>query len=202
MRFRAPSIAATAAAALLFVSTPGEAQRKKLSVEDLTAEPPIAGRPVTGVTWIGHGDRFSYLVRKGSGETAVSELWVEETATGQKKMIVSTSGLALPEEPVPAKGPPPGEKKAERPRTASLDGYAWSPDGRRVLVTGADDLWLYDAVAGRLERLTRTAGREELSSFSPDGGRVAFVRGNDLYAVELDGGRETRLTRDGGDLVH
>ncbi|HEX9149767.1 MAG TPA: S9 family peptidase [Thermoanaerobaculia bacterium] len=202
MRFRAPSIAATAAAAILLLPTPGSAQKRKLSIEDLTAEPPIAGRPVSRVTWIGKGERFSYLARKGSDETAVSELWVEKTATGQKKMIVSTSGLALPEEPEPAKGPPPGEKTVERPRTASLDGYAWSPDGRRVLVNGGDDLWLYDAVAGRLERLTRTAGREELPSFSPDGARVAFVRNNDLYAVELDSSRETRLTRDGGALVY
>ena len=201
MNLRSPTIAAAAAAALLFVSTPGEAQKRKLSIEDLTAEPPVAGRPVSRVTWIGKGERFSYLVRKGAGEAAVSELWVEESASGRKRALVSTSDLALPEDPEKAKSQPPGEKKeAERAR-ASLDGYVWSKDGRRVLVTGGDDLWLYDAVASRLERLTRAPGREEFPSFSPDGKRVAFVRGNDLYSVELDGGRETRLTRGGGELV-
>ncbi|HEU5251642.1 MAG TPA: S9 family peptidase [Thermoanaerobaculia bacterium] len=187
---------AASAAVLLLVSEPSEAQKRKLSVEDLTAEPPIAGRPVTGVTWIGNGERFSWVVRNGSHDTAPSELWVEETATGRKRMVVATPGLTLPE---------PAEKRqkaAEKPRTASLERYSWSPDGRRVLLTGGDRVWLYDVEAGRLERVTQGTEKEELPSFSPDGARVAFVRKNDLYAVELEGRRETRLTRDGSDLVH
>jgi dipeptidyl-peptidase-4 len=195
---RASALAAFAAASLL-LSLPAQAQ-KKLSIEDLTAEPPIAGRPVTGVKWIGGGERFSYLVRKGSEEAAVFELWVDETGTGRSRMVVSSPALALPEEPPPE--PPPEEKKTERDRNASLENYAWSPDGRRVLVTGRGDLWLYDVVARRLERITKTPEKEELASFSPDAHRVAFVRKNDLYVMELDGRRETRLTRDGGDLVY
>jgi dipeptidyl-peptidase-4 len=193
---------ASAAAALLLVPARGEAEKKKLSVEDLTAEPPIAGRPVTGGTWIGSGDRFSYLVHKGSSEAAVSELWVEDTATGKKRMVVATTDLELPQEPPPEKGPPQEEKRTDKHRTASFESYAWSPGGRRVLVAGGDDLWIYDVGAGRLERITRSLEKEELHSFSPDGKRVAFVRKNDLYTIELDGRRETRLTRDGGDLVY
>jgi dipeptidyl-peptidase 4 len=200
-RFSRVAVAA-AAAALLLTPARGEAGKKKLSVEDLTAEPPIAGRPVTGVTWIGQGERFSYLVRKGAGEPASWELWMEETATGKKRMVVATSDLALPQEPPPEKAPPAEERKTDRSRTASLEGYAWSPDGRRVLVTGGNDLWLYDAGARRLDRITRGPEKEEVASFSPDGKRVAFVRKNDLYTIELDGRRETRLTRDGGDLVY
>lgn len=200
MKRRVSAFAAFAAASFL-LSSPGQAQKRKLAIEDLTAEPPIAGRPVSGVTWIGRGERFSYLVRKGSGDAAIWELWVEETATGKKRMVVATSGLALPEDPLTEKSAEPlSEKRA--PRTALLEGYAWSPDGRRVLVTGGDDLWMYDVGGSRLERLTRGPEKEELPSFSPDGRRVAFARGNDLYAIELEGGRETRLTRDGSDLVY
>jgi dipeptidyl-peptidase 4 len=202
MRRRTSAFAAIAAAGIFLSVRAGGEPKKKLAIEDLTAEPPIAGRPATGVTWIGRGERFSYLVRKGSDEAPVSELWVEETATGKKRMLVASSGLALPDEPEPEKGPPPPpEKKTAKGRTATLEGYAWSPDGRRVLVTGGDDLWLYDVATRRLERLTRGPQKEELPSFSPDGRRVAFVRDNDLYAIELDGRRETRLTKDGGDLV-
>ena len=200
MRPRVASFAALAAAAFL-ASSPLEGQKRKLTIEDLTAEPPIAGRPVSGVAWIGRGERFSYVVKKGSGDDAASELWVEETTSGKKKMVVATPGLALPEDPVAEKSTPPASAKRQ-PATASLEGYAWSPDGRRVLVTGADDLWTWDVGAGRLERLTRSAGKEELPSFSPDGRRVAFVRGNDLWTIELDGGRETRLTRDGSEVVY
>ncbi len=190
-------------AAALLAARADAAEKKKLSIEDITAEPPIAGRPATGVTWLANGARFSYVLRKGSGDSAVSELWLEETASGKKRLAVATSGLALPEEPAPEKGPPPppGEKAA-KPKTASLEGYRWSPDGRAVLVSGGDDLWLYDVAVARLERLTRGPEKEEYPSFSPDGKRVAFVRKNDLYSIELDGRRETRLTRDGNDVIY
>jgi dipeptidyl-peptidase 4 len=187
------------AAGLLLVSFAAHAERKKLSIEDLTAEPPVAGRPATGIKWIGRGERFSYVVRKGPDDSAVSELWVEETPTGKKRMVVATPTLALPDATPPETGSPRADRKADR--TASLERYSWSPDGRRVLVSGAGDLWLYDVAAARLERLTRTSAEEEVPAFSPDGRRVAFVRENDLYAIEADGGRETRLTRDGSDLV-
>jgi dipeptidyl-peptidase-4 len=197
---RVSAIAAFAAASLL-LSVPAQA-RRKLSIEDLTAEPPVAGRPVAGVKWVGRGERFSYLVRNGADDAAPSELWLEDTGTGKKRMVVATAGLGLPDEPQPEGGPPQEENKTAKDRTASLEGHEWSPDGRRVLVTGADDLWLYDVAAGTLARVTRRAEKEELASFSPDGRRIAFVRANDLYAIELDGLRETRLTRDGGDLVY
>ena len=196
---RAPAIAAAAAATFLFVSTPGEAQKRKLSIEDLTAEPPVAGRPVSRVKWIGRGETFSYLVRRSAGETGL-ELWLEETATGRKQRVLETLGATLPDEPPKEKGPPQAEK-SERRRIATLENYLWSPDGRRILVSGAGDLFSWDVAASRLEPLTRTVEIEELPSFSPDGKRVAFVRKNDLYVVELESGRETRLTRDGGELV-
>jgi dipeptidyl-peptidase 4 len=199
---RGVASALAAAAAFLFVSAAADAERKKLSIEDLTAEPPVAGRPVAGVKWVGRGERFSYLVRKGAGDAAPSELWLEETATGKKRMVVATAGLGLPDEPTPEEGPPQEEKKTAKGRTASLEGYAWSPDGRRVLLTGADDLWLYDVAAKALGRVTRSPGKEELPTFSPDGRRIAFVRSNDLYAIEIDGLRETRLTNDGSEVVY
>jgi dipeptidyl-peptidase 4 len=200
-RARLGVAAGFAAAVLFLVPARGLAEKKKLSIEDTAAEPPLAGRPASGVTWLAGGSKFSYVVRKGSGDTEVSELWVEETASGKKRMVVASAALAMPDEPESEKGPPQEEKKTAKGRTASLEGYAWSPDGRRVLVTGGDDLWLYDTGAGRLERITHGPQKEELPSFSPDGHRVAFVRGNDLYAVELDSRRETRLTRDGSELV-
>jgi len=190
-----------ALAAVLLCASPGAAEKRKLSIEDITAEPPIAGRPVTGVAWQGDGARFSYVVRKGAGDDAVSELWLEETASGRKRMLVSTTGLAIPEEPAPEKGPPPDEKKPRKPKTVSLEGYRWSSNGKSLLLSGGDDLWLYFLPASRLERLTRGPEKEEHPSFSPDGKRVGFVRKNDLYSIELEASRETRLTRDGAEHV-
>jgi len=43
----------------------------------------------------------------------------------------------------------------------------WSPDGRTVLLSGAGDLWLCRAADGKVDRLTRGPGEEEVASFSP-----------------------------------
>lgn len=191
--------AACALSALLLAPVSAVGQKRKLGIEDLTAEPPLAGRPVTGLAWLEGSARFAY-VRKGGDDGAVSELWLEETASGRKRLVVSTTGLALPEEPSPEKRS--GQEKAGNPPTATLDDHRWSPDGRAVVVSGGGDLWLLDVASGRLERLTRGPEKEEFPTFSPDGRRVAFVRGNDLHAIELAGRRETRLTASGSETLY
>jgi dipeptidyl-peptidase-4 len=185
--------AALAAAALLSLPAAAAAERRKLAIEDLNAEPPIAGRLATRVAWVGRGEHFSWLVPGRTDGESRAELWIEETATGARRRVAGST-LVLPDEP--------GAEKKDTPRTASLPGSVWSPDGRRLLVAGAGDLWLYDLAATRLARLTRSPeAEEELPSFSPDGKRVAFVRKNDLWSLDLASGRETRLTRDGSDVV-
>ena len=197
MRFRRlPAVFALGA--LLLTPAAGVGQRRKLAVEDLTAEPPLAGRPVTAVTWLDGGARFGY-VRKGD-EGAVSELWIAEAATGRKRLVASTAALALPEDSAAEKRN--GAEKPVKPPAATLDDHRWSPDGRTVIVSGGADLWLLDVASGRLDRLTRGPEKEEFATFSPDGRRVAFVRGNDLHAIELAGRRETALTRSGSATVY
>ena len=81
---------------------------------------------------------------------------------------------------------------------ARRSAYVMNPRRTALLVSAADDLFLFDFRARNLTRLTSTAGAEEEPSFSPDGTRVAFVRANDLHVVDL--GRrpvEHALTRDG-----
>ncbi len=177
--------AACALFGLLLAPVTGGGQKRNLEIEDLTAEPPLAAR-------------FAY-VRKGGDDGARSELWLEETESGRKRMVVSMKGLALPAERSPEKRT--GQEKAGKPHSATLEDHRWSPDGRTLVVSGGEDLWLVNVASGRLERLTSGPGKEELPTFSPDGRRVAFVRGNDLHAIEVAGRRETRLTRSGSETV-
>src|SRR6185295_8224091 len=74
--------------------------------------------------------------------------------------------------------------------------YSFTFNTRRtaVVLTIRDDLYLYDLVADRAVRLTRSAGKKEETSFSPDDARVAFVRANDLFVVEVATRRERALT--------
>jgi len=191
-----------AGALLLALASPALAQKKTLALEDLTADPPLAGRAVTGLAWLPDGRHFSYVVRRGAGEdTAASELVVEDARTGSRAPAIPAQGLTLPvEAPDKAEVAPGVERQPARPGKATLEGYRWSPDGKAVLLSGGNDLWLFQTADKSLKRLTSNSDPEEFPTFSPDGRRVAFVRKHDLYALEIASGRETRLTTDGADL--
>ncbi len=182
-------------------AAPLSAEKKKLTLEDLTADPPLAGRSVSGLAWLTDSKRFSYLVRKGSGEDAVSQLVLEEGATGKKTMVVSGDSLLVLAGSKEAKGASDLEHQPGMPKRDPLEGYRWSPDGQTLLLSLQNDLWIYRMAEGRLQRLTQGEEPEEFPTFSPDGKRVAFVRKNDLYAVELASKKETRLTTDGTEHV-
>jgi dipeptidyl-peptidase-4 len=186
---------------LILLCAPAAAAKKKLEISDLTAEPPIAGGAVTGVAWLPDGRSFSYLLRKGTGKQAFSELLMEETESGRSRLVVSESTLGPPEQSQSSEVAPGIEKQPERARKIELEGYQWSPDGRFLLLSSDDALWLFELAASKLTRLTRGSGKEEFARFSPDGRRVAFVRENDLWLVDIASRKETRLTSDGAENV-
>lgn len=189
----------------LLLPAASPAAGRKLSIEDLTAEPPIAGRAISGLAWRPHASEFSYVTRKGTGEEAASELWLEEAGGGKgsKRLLIASSALQIPAEPKPGEVAPGVEKQPppERPRRVPLEEYRWSPDGQAILLSGDHDLWILRLSGNRLERLTHGTDDEEFPAFSPDGRRVAFVRRNDLYTIDLSTRAETRLTSDGAEHV-
>lgn len=120
-----------------------------------------------------------------------------DTATGARRVLVAASALAAA----------PGQKPME------IEDYAWSKDGKKLLVfTNAQkvwrrktrgDYWVLDMPTGKLRQLG--AGGPEASllfaKFSPDGTRVAYVRANDLWVEDVASGKVTRLTLDGSATV-
>jgi hypothetical protein len=109
---------------LLALASPAWAQKKRLALEDLTADPPLSGRGVTGLAWLPDGRHFSYIVRQGSGEEALSELVVEDARTGQKTQAVTAQGETPESDPrgIPLVAGPAGSSPVRGERSLALSG--------------------------------------------------------------------------------
>src|SRR5262249_37613073 len=121
-------------------ASPAVGKKKKLTLEDVTAGPPLSGRLVRGVTWLPGSDSFSFVLQKGAGEEIAGDLVLEDANTGARRTIATPENLALPDDPK---------------RRASLEGYRWSPDGKTVVLSGDNDLWFYNVPDKTLNRITR-----------------------------------------------
>ncbi|MGE0462007.1 MAG: S9 family peptidase [Vicinamibacterales bacterium] len=98
---------------------------------------------------------------------------------------------------------------AGRTNALSIDDYAWSPDGRRLLIftntkkvwrdNTRGDYWVLGLEDGSLVKLGGSAPESSLmfAKFSPDGTHVAYVRQNNVYVERLADRRIRPLTMDG-----
>lgn len=72
--------------------------------------------------------------------------------------------------------------------------WVYDADFRRKVFARDGDLYLYDRIARRLTRLTRTAARESNPRFTPDGQAVVFTQENNLFRLDLPTGALMQLT--------
>jgi dipeptidyl-peptidase-4 len=142
-------------------------------------------------------DGAAYTTVESSGPSGGSDLVRYDAVTGARSVLVPSARL------VPAGATAP----------LAIRDYAWSADGRRLLVFTntarvwrqhtRGDYWVLDLASGRLRQLGGDAPASSLmfAKFAPDGTRVAYVRANNLYAETVDGGRITPLTTSGSDTL-
>jgi dipeptidyl-peptidase-4 len=149
----------------------------------------IAGVRFGPARWSLGGDSYTTLERAAAGGTDIVEY---DAATGQRHVRVASRQLQ------PAKATAP----------LGIDDYAWSSDGKRLLVftntrkvwrqNTRGDYWVLDLPSGKLHKVGASAAEATLmfAKFSPDDNRVAYVREGELYVEPAAGGKATRLTHD------
>jgi dipeptidyl-peptidase-4 len=139
--------------------------------------------------WLPDGSAYAIVERSAGG----SEIVRYDAVTGARTVTVAADRIV-----------PPGA-------TSGLDiaDYAWSSDGKRLLIftntrkvwrdNTRGDYWILDVEGGRLHKIGGSAPEASLmfAKFSPDATRVAFVRENDIYVHHLVDGVVTRVTKDG-----
>jgi dipeptidyl-peptidase 4 len=146
----------------------------------------FSGSPADGISWL---DAATYIVVRQSGS---GYEWLKVEATSGR-----TSPLFDAERMEAALASLPGVTRAEARPLARSNDLIFNTARTGVLLTIADDLYVYDIAEAKASRVTNASGSEEEPTFSPDGKTVAFVRANNLYAVDLATQRERALTTDG-----
>jgi dipeptidyl-peptidase-4 len=129
--------------------------------------------------WLPDGAAYAIVERSDAG----AEIARYDAATGARSVLATTK--------------------------LDVDDYAWSADGRRLLVftnsrkvwrqNTRGDYWVLDLSGAAPKKLGGNAPEASLmfAKFSPDATRVAYVRQNNLYVERLDTGAIVQLTSDG-----
>ena len=142
--------------------------------------------------WLPDGTAYSILEKTAGA----SEIARYDAATGARSVLVPASRLVAP-----------GAKASD------IDEYAWSNDGRRLLIftntkkvwrdNTRGDYWVLDVASGALKQIGGKAPESSLmfAKFSPDGTRVAYVRANNIYVERVSDGATIALTQDGSETT-
>jgi dipeptidyl-peptidase 4 len=171
-----------------------QAQRKILTIEGIFAEGGITGREPENIQWSPDGSKLSFIQRDDAGEHG--ELWYVDTASGEKKVLVSEAKLATLS---PSLEKIQNEREKERVTRYSVAAYRWSPDSKRLLFDSRGQLWMYNLDNGTAFQFTSNPEASLDPKFSPDGARVSYVRHHNLYVQTVSGKKEKQLTRDKDD---
>src|SRR5712691_11072213 len=180
------------ACAVLAIAVSARAQQKPLTIDaiyDTQNRVDFSGTPPTDVTWL--DDTHYLLVRRAPGGRGFEWLKVE-ASNGRSEPLFDTERMTAALAAIPGVTREDASSVIRTPGSLTLNASKTS-----VLLTLADDLFVYDFGTGRVTRLTSTPGAEELATFSPDGRLVAFVRGNNLFVTETATPHERAITTDG-----
>ena len=167
---------------------------KPLTIETLYQPGGLGGRGPEFASWSPDGTKLSFVQRDEKGEKG--ELWYVDTATGEKKVLVSAEKLASL---APDVNKVKNEREKERLTRYHVAAYVWAPDSKHIIFDSEGQLWLYDLGNSTAVQFTSAPDPSGDPKFSPDGSHLAYTRKHNLYVRAIDGKSEKQLTHDTGD---
>lgn len=175
---------------------------ERLTIERMFGDPDLAGPSPRALKIAPDGRHVAFLRGRDDDQNQL-DLWLHEVRSGKAHRLVDSRALGGEHELSDAE-----KARRERARIAASKGivsYLWSPDGKRLLFTLDERLWLYDLTAPRdkaLRALTERGREVADPKVSPRGGFVSYVSGQNLHLIDLRSGQSTQLTYDGGGTIH
>ncbi|HEY8878705.1 MAG TPA: alpha/beta fold hydrolase [Roseateles sp.] len=186
------------------VTSAALAQTPALSLERITADPPLAGR-LPRQAEISPGGQWVSFLRPSAADSEVLELWAQASSGGEPRKLVAAADLLGGA----AQKLSEAEKMAlERQRISQrgITGYQWcGGDDSALLFPLSGDLYLVRlGVDGpQALRLTHTPDAPKQDPrCAPDGKSLAYVQGGNLFVLPLgSGGQPRQLTSEGSATV-
>lgn len=192
--------------AALCATSAALAQPPTLSLERLTADPPLAGR-LPRQAEISPGGHWVSFLRPSQADSEVLELWAQPAAGGEPRRLVAAADLLGGAEPQLSEV----EKMAlERKRISQrgITSYQWcGGDDGTLLFPLSGELYIVRLTAAgpQARKLALDAGAPKLEPrCAPDGKALAYVQGGNLFVLPLPLARDAaearprQLTADGG----
>lgn len=154
--------------------------RSEIQVADWDGVNPVTvlaqTEPIMSPAWSYDGSKVAYV----SFERRKAEIYVQDLATGQRRLLASFRG--------------------------SASAPTWSPDGSRLAVVltrdGTSQIYLLNAGGGEPQRITNSGAIDTDPVFSPNGSTIFFTsdRGGapQIYRMPASGGGAQRVTFEGG----
>ena len=177
-------------------STAPSSPKEPLTIESIFSEGGITGRAPEAVQWSPDGKKLTFVMRDDTGEHG--QLWYVDTASGEKKVLVSEAKLAsLAPDATKIKD----EREKERVTRYNVAAYMWSPDSKYLLFDSSGQLWIYSLENGVAVQFTSSPDASEDPKFSPDGKHVAYLRKHNLYVQPLEAPNGHELTEDTDDNI-
>ena len=170
------------------------APAKPLTIEALYGPGGLSGRGPETTEWSPDSAKLTFVQRDEKGEKG--ELWYVDTATGEKKVLVSAAKLASLD---PDVNKVKNEREKERLTRYHVAAYLWAPDSKHLIFDSQGQLWLYDLGSETAVQFTSAFDSSGDPKFSPDGRHLAYVRKHNLYVRPASGKEEKALTKDTGD---
>ncbi|PTT88385.1 peptidase S9, partial [Pelomonas sp. HMWF004] len=176
----------------------------RLTLERITADPPLAGR-LPRQAEVSPGGQWVSFLRPSQADSEVLELWAQPAAGGEPRKLVAAADLLGGA----AQQLSETEKMAlERQRISQrgITGYQWCGQADSALLFPlSGDLYLVrlSAAGPQAQKLALPAGAPKLEPrCTPDGQRLAYVQDGNLFTLPLSpGAQPQQLTTDGSDTV-
>ena len=182
-------------------------QIQSLTPDRILAQPNLNGELLRQLHWTSNGTRLAWLRTTLSpapppapgppspqlAGPPATEIWSLDTVTAHSSLLVSATQLAAA---LGAAAPVRRTEDDDHPAApAHLTDYAWSPDGRALLlITPVSLVWL-DLESGYARTLV--SGELSDAQLSPDGRHASFIRDRSLWLTTIATGASRRFSLPG-----